>query len=203
MLSVTPTKEVILNAPPKVPQAAEESDGRSFKSKKKLRELIGPPGARIPDDAVRNLPFYPVMEVLKSISNFLHLTKKLDDANAAQKGATDALEATNGEKRRLFEEVEGLSSSLEASENGQKEAESEVAKLLGEIKEMEEKLGSIDDEYVANFHTTEAYANFSDYFTKVGHQEVLAVLKLDYRDFNLGSLEARFLPSELGDEDDT
>ncbi|KAL2517015.1 putative abhydrolase domain-containing protein [Abeliophyllum distichum] len=36
-------------------------DGRPYDSKRWFRELIGAPGARIPDDALRNLPFYPSM----------------------------------------------------------------------------------------------------------------------------------------------
>ncbi|KAL2481183.1 hypothetical protein Adt_34149 [Abeliophyllum distichum] len=62
-------------------------------------------------------------------TNVLHLTKKLDDANVAQKVTADALEAENEEKKRLLEELslhrveaEGLQESLEASEKGQKDA---------------------------------------------------------------------------------
>ncbi|KAL2526478.1 hypothetical protein Adt_11532 [Abeliophyllum distichum] len=62
-LSVTTAGEVVLDIPPKVPQSSERSDGGSYDSKRKLKELIGPLGARIPDDAVRNLPFYPAMVV--------------------------------------------------------------------------------------------------------------------------------------------
>ncbi|KAL2481173.1 hypothetical protein Adt_34139 [Abeliophyllum distichum] len=142
------------------------------------------------------------MDLKESDSNILQLTKKLDDANAAQKITTEALEAANQEKKQAFEEsascrleAEGLRLSLEASEKGRKDAEAEMARLLAKEKDMEEKLRSVEVEYVANFHNIEAYTNFSNYFAKVGHQEVLAVLRLDYPDFNIGSLEARFSPT--------
>ncbi|KAL2475076.1 hypothetical protein Adt_35812 [Abeliophyllum distichum] len=163
---------------------------------RQFRELIGAPGMRIPDDALRNLPFYPSMgaqavkkyftpkweefsshreledvleaslasairasamqmkvlgefrtrmqkqrklvaqaskadkehkqaleglqaaldsaqtayeqmeaDLKESDSNLLNLTKQLDNANAAQKVAAEALEAANKEKRRLLEEA--------------------------------------------------------------------------------------------------
>ncbi|KAL2518802.1 hypothetical protein Adt_15049 [Abeliophyllum distichum] len=60
-LSVAATGEVVLDAPPKLPQSMEGSEGGVYDSKMKLMELIGPPGARIPDDVVRDFPFYPAM----------------------------------------------------------------------------------------------------------------------------------------------
>ncbi|KAL2518812.1 hypothetical protein Adt_15059 [Abeliophyllum distichum] len=60
-LSVTATGKVVLDAPPKLPQSVDDSEGGVYDSKIKLRELIGPPGARIPDDVVRDLSFYPAM----------------------------------------------------------------------------------------------------------------------------------------------
>ncbi|KAL2542708.1 hypothetical protein Adt_03686 [Abeliophyllum distichum] len=112
-------------------------------------------------------------------------------------------------KRRLLEEstsrwleAKGLMGSLDTSKASRKEAKVEIARLVGEKKEMERKLESVKAEYVANLHNTEAYTNFSDYFAKVGHQEVLAVLKSDYADLSLGSLEARFsLPDAKSEED--
>ncbi|KAL2526393.1 Uncharacterized protein Adt_11447 [Abeliophyllum distichum] len=93
---------------------------------------------------------------------------KLDNANAVQKVATEALEAANKEKRRLLEEaksrdeeISGLRKDLESSENGRKEAE------VGKRK-VEAKLANAEAEFVANFHNTEAYTNFSDYFARIG-----------------------------------
>ncbi|KAL2454069.1 hypothetical protein Adt_48430 [Abeliophyllum distichum] len=60
-LSVTATGEVNLDLLPKVPQSSGGSDGGLYDLKRKLRELIGPHGARIPNDVVRNLHFYPAM----------------------------------------------------------------------------------------------------------------------------------------------
>ncbi|KAL2505139.1 hypothetical protein Adt_20760 [Abeliophyllum distichum] len=199
-----------------------------FDSKKKLREFVGPPGARMPDDALQNIPFFPslgaqavkkyftpkwedfashrdmedvleaglatavrvthlqlkvlekfrthiqehkklVAEASKSYkehqqaleglqatvdslciayehlqadlresnSNVMHLTRQLDNANAAQKVAADALEAANKEKRCLQAKSESrerkaqsLRRDLEASERERKEAEAKVAQLL-------------------------------------------------------------------------
>ncbi|KAL2497852.1 hypothetical protein Adt_23402 [Abeliophyllum distichum] len=117
----------------------------------------------------------------ESDTNVLHLTKKLDDANAAQK-------------------AEGLRGSLEASEKGRNDAEAEIVRLLDQKNEMEKKMESVEADYVENFHNTEVYTNFSDYFAKVGHQEVLAALILEYPDFSISSLEARFPPPDDGDD---
>ncbi|KAL2461606.1 hypothetical protein Adt_45026 [Abeliophyllum distichum] len=99
---------------------------------------------------------------------------------------------------------------LESSENGRKEAESEVAQLMEEKKETEEKLekveaklGNAEAEFVANFHNTKAYTNFSDYFARVGQQEVLTVLRKDHPSFDIRPLEARFPPPDLESEEDS
>ncbi|KAL2454031.1 hypothetical protein Adt_48471 [Abeliophyllum distichum] len=69
-------------------------------------------------------------DLKESESNVLNLTKQLDNVNAAQKVTAEALEAANGEKRRLLEEaklrddeIQSLRRDLESSENGRKEAE--------------------------------------------------------------------------------
>ncbi|KAL2466723.1 hypothetical protein Adt_42574 [Abeliophyllum distichum] len=143
----------------------------------------------------------------KSTCNFGRT--QLDNANAAQKVAAEALEAANKEKRRLLDEAksheqetQSLRENLGVAEKGRKEAEAEVAQLLGEKKEMEAELGNVETEFVVNFHNTEAYTNFSDYFARVGHQEVLTVLKTDHPSINLGPLEARFSPLDVEGEED-
>ncbi|KAL2474352.1 hypothetical protein Adt_35088 [Abeliophyllum distichum] len=132
----------------------------------------------------------------------------LDNANAAQKVAAEALEAANQENRCLLDEVQNLRGDLESSENGRKEGEFEVARLMGEKKEMEEKLGKVEAklenaeaEFVANFHNTEAYTNFLDYFPRVGQQEVPIVLRKDHPSFDIGPLEARFPPPDAESEE--
>ncbi|KAL2533007.1 hypothetical protein Adt_06358 [Abeliophyllum distichum] len=142
-------------------------------------------------------------------SNVLNLSKQLDNANAAQKVAAEALEAANKEKRRLLDEAksheqetQSLRENLEVAKKWKKEAEAEVARLLGEKKEMKAKLGNVEAEFVANFHNTEAYTNFSDYSAKVGHQEVLTVLRIDHPSIDLGPLEARFLPPDVEGEEE-
>ncbi|KAL2480590.1 Uncharacterized protein Adt_33556 [Abeliophyllum distichum] len=141
-------------------------------------------------------------DLKESDSNFLNLTKQLDNANAAQKVIAEALEVANKEKRRLLEEVksrdeeiQSLRKDLESSENGRKEAEAGK-------NEVEAKLANAEAEFVANFHNTEAYTNFSDYFARVGQQEVLTALKKDYPSFDLGPLEARFSPSDVEGEEE-
>ncbi|KAL2542800.1 Uncharacterized protein Adt_03778 [Abeliophyllum distichum] len=141
-------------------------------------------------------------------SNVLQLTKRLDNANAAQNVTAEALESANKEKRRLQGESESheleaqsLMGDLEISKKGRKEVEAEVARLLGEKKEMEAKLECVEADFVANFHNTEAYTNFSNYFDRVGHQEVLAVLRIDHPDLDLRPLHARFSPSNAEGEE--
>ncbi|KAL2491666.1 hypothetical protein Adt_27294 [Abeliophyllum distichum] len=219
-LAVNTAGEVVLEGPSKSTPAPESGIGGPYDSKRRLRELIGGPGVRIPDDSLRNVPFYSsmgaqavkkyftpkweefsshgeledvleaslasairasamqikvlgefrnrmqeqrrladqaskadkeheqAMEGLKaalesartayeqmeadlkeSDSNLLNMTKQLDNANAAQRVAAEALEAVNNEKRRLLEEVEarneeisGLWKELANAEHGKKEA---------------------------------------------------------------------------------
>ncbi|KAL2499538.1 Uncharacterized protein Adt_25088 [Abeliophyllum distichum] len=136
-------------------------------------------------------------------SNLLNLTKQLDNANDVQKVAAEALEAANKEKRHLLEEVKsrdeeifGLRKDLELSENGRKEAEAGK-------REVEVKLANAEADFMANFHNTEAYTNFSYYFAKVGQQEALTVLRNDHSDFDVKSLEARFPPPDAEGEEDS
>ncbi|KAL2466557.1 hypothetical protein Adt_42408 [Abeliophyllum distichum] len=126
-------------------------------------------------------------------------TWTLDNANAAQKVAAEVLEAANIEKRCLQSESESceleaqrLRGDLEVSKKGRTEAEAEVARLLGEKKEMEAKLESVEADFIANFHNTDAYTNFSDYFTRVGHQEP------NVSTSTLDPLELGFLPRGRG-----
>ncbi|KAL2527197.1 Plus3 domain-containing protein [Abeliophyllum distichum] len=60
-LAVNTSGEVVLEGPFKSTPVPEGGSGGPSDSKKRLRELIGAPGARIPDDMLRSLPFYPSM----------------------------------------------------------------------------------------------------------------------------------------------
>ncbi|KAL2461384.1 hypothetical protein Adt_44804 [Abeliophyllum distichum] len=60
-LSVNPSGEVVLDSPPRVDPVSGGSGVGPFDSRKRLRELIGPPGSRISDDALKNVPFFPSM----------------------------------------------------------------------------------------------------------------------------------------------
>ncbi|KAL2457788.1 Uncharacterized protein Adt_46224 [Abeliophyllum distichum] len=141
-------------------------------------------------------------DLKESDSNLLNMTKQLDNANAAQKVAAEALEAANIEKKRLQEEAksreeEVLSLRKELADAGKAKQEAEEGK-----KEVEAKLANAEADFVANFHNTEAYSSFSDYFARVGHQEVLTALRNDHPDVNVKDLEARFPPPDVeGDED--
>ncbi|KAL2456881.1 Plus3 domain-containing protein [Abeliophyllum distichum] len=259
-LAVNPSGEVVLEGPAR--PTLGNGDGGSSDSKRRLRELIGAPGVRIPDDVLRSVPFYPSMgaqavkkyftpkweefsshgdledvleaslasairastlqmkvlgefrtrmqeqkklaaqaskadkehqqaleglraalesaraayeqmeaDLKESDSNLLNMTKQLDNANAAQKVTAEALEAANKEKKRLLEEAKsreeeilGLRSELAKAESSKKEAED------GKM-EVETRLANAEADFVANFHNTEAYTNFADYFARVGHQK--------------------------------
>ncbi|KAL2471247.1 putative abhydrolase domain-containing protein [Abeliophyllum distichum] len=293
-LTVNTSGEVVLEGPSKSTPTPEGGNGGPYDSKRRFRELIGAPGARIPDDALRNLPFYPSMaaqavkkyftpkweefsshgesedvleaslasairasamqmkvlgefrtrmqeqrklvaqaskadkehqqaleglkvaldsaqtayermeaDLKESDSNLLNLTKQLDNANAAQKVATEALEVANKEKRRLLEEaksrdeeISGLRIDLANAEDGKKEAEAGK-------REVEARLANAEVDFVANFHNTEAYTNFADYFARVGQQEVLTALRNDHPDFDVKDLEARFPPPDVEGVEDS
>ncbi|KAL2512126.1 Uncharacterized protein Adt_17726 [Abeliophyllum distichum] len=300
-LAVNTAGEVVLEGPSKSTPAPEGESGGSYESKKRLRELIGAPGARIPDDALRSVPFFPSMgaqafkkyftpkweefsshgeledvleaslasairasamqmkvlgefrnrmqeqkrrfaeaskadkehqqaleglkaalesaeiaykqmeaDLRESDSNLLNMTKQLDNANAAQKVAAEALEVANAEKRRLQEEVKSrdeeissLRRELANAAEGRKVAEEGNEEVEARWKEVEAKLVNAEADFVANFHNTEAYSNFSDYFARVGQQEVLTALRTDHPNFDVKNLEARFPPPDAeGEEDD-
>ncbi|KAL2497437.1 Plus3 domain-containing protein [Abeliophyllum distichum] len=293
-LAVNQSGEVVLEGPSRPTPTLRSGDGDPFDSKRRLRELIGAPGTRIPDDALRSVPFYPSMgaqavkkyftpkweefsshgeledvleaslasairasamqmkvlgefrtqmqeqrrrvaeaskadkehqqaleglkaalesaqaaynqmeaDLKESDSNLLNLTKQLDNANAAQKVAAEALEAANRDKRRLLEEaksrdeeISGLRKELADAEKGKKEAEDGKG-------EVEAKLANAEADFVANFHNTEAYSNFADYFARVGQQEVLTALRNDHPEFDVKNLEARFPPPDAEGEEDS
>ncbi|KAL2490751.1 Uncharacterized protein Adt_26379 [Abeliophyllum distichum] len=300
-LAVNTAGEVVLEGPSKSTPAPEGESGGSYESKKRLRELIGAPGARIPDDALRSVPFFPSMgaqafkkyftpkweefsshgeledvleaslasavrasamqmkvlgefrnrmqeqkrriaeaskadkehqqaleglkaalesaeiayrqmeaDLRESDSNLLNMTKQLDNANAAQKVAAEALEAANVEKRRLQEEaksrdeeISSLRRELANAAEGKRVAEEGKEEVEARLKEVEAKLANAEEDFVANFHNTEAYSNFSDYFARVGQQEVLTALRTDHPDFDVKNLETRFPPPDAEGEEDS
>ncbi|KAL2540644.1 Uncharacterized protein Adt_01622 [Abeliophyllum distichum] len=60
-LAVNTSGEVVLEGPLKSTPTPEGGPEGPYDSKRRLRELIGVPGSRIPDDILRNVPFYPSM----------------------------------------------------------------------------------------------------------------------------------------------
>ncbi|KAL2524377.1 Uncharacterized protein Adt_09431 [Abeliophyllum distichum] len=300
-LTVNPAGEVVLEGPSKSTPTSEGETGGSYDSRRRLRELIGAPGARIPDDVLRSVPFYPSMgaqafkkyftpkweefsshaeledvleaslasairasamqmkvlgefrnrmqeqkrrvaeaskadkehqqaleglkatlesaqiaykqmevDLRESDSNLLNMTKQLDNANAAQKVAAEALEAANVERRRLQEEaksrdeeISGLRKELADAEEGKKAAEDGRKEAEAGKKEVEARLANAEADFVANFHNTEAYSNFADYFARIGQQEVMTLLRNDHPDFDVKSLEAKFPPPDAEGEGDS
>ncbi|KAL2526452.1 hypothetical protein Adt_11506 [Abeliophyllum distichum] len=91
-------------------------------------------------------------------------------------------------------EITKLRLDLEFYKNGSLDAEVVSAKLFIEKKSLEEKLENIEANFTANFHKTEAYSNFSNYFASINHQEVLSSLRSEYPELDLTSLKAKFPP---------
>ncbi|KAL2534011.1 Uncharacterized protein Adt_07362 [Abeliophyllum distichum] len=142
-------------------------------------------------------------DLKESDSNLLNMTKQLDNANAAQRVAAEALEAANNEKRRLLEEAEARNEEISSlwkelanADHGKKEAEDGK-------KEVEARLATAEADFMANFHNTEAYTNFADYFARVGQQEVLTALRNDHPEFDVKNLELRFPPPDAEGEEDS
>ncbi|KAL2485279.1 Uncharacterized protein Adt_30035 [Abeliophyllum distichum] len=60
-LAVDTAGKVILEGPQKSTPAPESGSGGPYDSKRRLRELIGSSGTKIPDDSLQKVPFYPSM----------------------------------------------------------------------------------------------------------------------------------------------
>ncbi|KAL2542144.1 putative abhydrolase domain-containing protein [Abeliophyllum distichum] len=60
-LAVNTSGEVVLEDLSKSTPAPKGGSGGPYDSERRLREFIGAPGARIPDDILQNLPLYPSM----------------------------------------------------------------------------------------------------------------------------------------------
>ncbi|KAL2474554.1 hypothetical protein Adt_35290 [Abeliophyllum distichum] len=109
----------------------------------------------------------------------------------------------NEEKRLLKQEVSSIQSEvevsrteatkvkkdLEASEKARWDIEAVNTSLLLENKNVEGQLENDDANFATNFHNTEAYVNFSNYFTSVGQQDVLAAMQPEQPKLDLASLE--------------
>ncbi|KAL2480312.1 hypothetical protein Adt_33278 [Abeliophyllum distichum] len=95
-----------------------------------------------------------------------------------------------------------LRKSLENFDRIRDEAKARVTKLLDEKKGLEGKLEKTEADFTINFHHTEAYISFSNFFANVGHQEVIAALRLEHPDLDHTSLEAKFPPVEIEDKSD-
>ncbi|KAL2489518.1 hypothetical protein Fot_42810 [Forsythia ovata] len=137
------------------------------------------------------------------------LTKKLDNALNAQNKASEALEATNGKNRQLAaeatarkDEISKLKSDLEACLKEKMWVETVRDAVMAEREDLAKKLQDADANFVANFHLTEAYTSFFNYFASVRQQEVINALRTEHLDLDLSSLEAKFPPMDITDPPD-
>ncbi|KAL2512256.1 Uncharacterized protein Adt_17856 [Abeliophyllum distichum] len=142
-------------------------------------------------------------DLKESDANLLNMTKQLDNANAAQKVAAEALEAANIEKRRLLEEAKSREEEVSSLRKELADAEKARGEAEDGKKEVKARLANAEADFVANFHNTEAYSNFSDYFARVDQQEVLTALRTDHPDFDIKTLETRFPPPDVEGEEDS
>ncbi|KAL2503712.1 Uncharacterized protein Adt_19333 [Abeliophyllum distichum] len=252
-LTVNTSGEVVLEGPSKSTPTPEGGNGGPYDSKRRFRELIGAPGAWIPDDVLRNLPFYPSMDAREAKKYF---TPKWEEFSSHGELEDDVLEASLasairasamqmkvlGEFRTRMQEqrklvvqaskadkehqqaLDGLKAALDSARSAYeqmeadlKESDSNLLNLTKQLdnanaaqkeaeagkREVEARLANAEADFVANFHNTEAYTNFVDYFAKVGQQEVLTALRNDYPDFDVKALEARFPPPDVEGEEDS
>ncbi|KAL2527522.1 hypothetical protein Adt_12576 [Abeliophyllum distichum] len=139
-------------------------------------------------------------DIAEAESQFVILTKNLDDPLNAQKIASETLEASNGENHRLtaeafarHEEILKLKSELEESFKEKVEVEAVWDSVMAENEDLVKKLQDAEANFIANFHRTEAHASFSNYFASVGQQEVINVLRSEHLDFDISVLKAKFL----------
>ncbi|KAL2542911.1 hypothetical protein Adt_03889 [Abeliophyllum distichum] len=146
----------------------------------------------MPDDALRNVPFYPSMGAQAVKKYFTPKWKEF----ASHGGPRGCVGGWPGHWQSRASAMQ-----LEGAWEGRRPKLS-LPGYLAEKKEMEAKLENVEAEFVANFYNTEAYTNFSGYFTRVGHQEVLTVLRIDHPSIDLGPLEAGFPPPNVEGEDD-
>ncbi|KAL2467184.1 Uncharacterized protein Adt_43035 [Abeliophyllum distichum] len=267
-LAVNTSGEVVLEDPPRLSQKPGGTEGGPYEFKRRLRELIGAPGARIPDDVLRNVPFYHSMgaqavkkyftpkweefsshgdledvleaslasairasamqmKVLGEFRTQMQEQRRLSVAasksDKEHKQALEGLQAALDSARMAYEQLEAhlkesdsnvlnLTKQLDNANAAQKQEGGRVGRCPsdggeegdgGKAGEREGELENVEAEFVANFHNTEAYTNFSDYFARVGQQEVLAVLRNDHPNFDIGTLEARFPPPDVGSEEDS
>ncbi|KAL2466299.1 putative abhydrolase domain-containing protein [Abeliophyllum distichum] len=148
------------------------------------------------------------VDLKESNANVLALTKKLDHANVAQRKLTEALEVANEQKKKLKEECDSYELEVTCLRKEAKVLKTEVDGLEESLgaskmgrKELEAKLENVEAEFVANFHNNDAYTNFSYFFVKVGHQEVLAIFQSEHLELDISSLEAKFpLADVVGEE---
>ncbi|KAL2528956.1 hypothetical protein Fot_21557 [Forsythia ovata] len=75
--------------------------------------------------------------------------------------------------------------------------------VMVENEDLVKKLQDKDANLFANFHLTDAYTSFSNYFASVGQQEVITALRSERPDLDLSSLKAKFPPMDIVDPPDS
>ncbi|KAL2489603.1 hypothetical protein Fot_42895 [Forsythia ovata] len=111
-----------------------------------------------------------MLDMVEAESQITILTKKLDDSLTAQNIASEALEVANGENCRLTAEASARHEEVLKLKSDLEETLKDNAEIEAEKEDLAKKLQDADSNFIANFHLTEAYTNFSNYFG-VGQQE--------------------------------
>ncbi|KAL2494487.1 hypothetical protein Fot_38244 [Forsythia ovata] len=150
--------------------------------------------------------------MVKAESQIDILTKRLDDTLNAQNIASEtseALDAANGKNHQLAAEdsaregeIFKLKSNLEECLKEKMEVETIRDSIMAKKEDLVKKLQDADANFVANFHLTETYTSFSNYFVSVGQLEVITALRSERPDLDLSSLEAKFPPMDIVDPPD-
>ncbi|KAL2512614.1 hypothetical protein Adt_18214 [Abeliophyllum distichum] len=134
-----------------------------------------------------------VANTLEAMSQTNEIKEGLDSTVALVESAKLAYEKA----RR--EEILKLKSELEKCQRGKAEVEIVRDSVMVEKEDLANGLEDAEDNFVANFHLTEAYTSFFNYFASVSQQEVITALCSKHPNLDLSSLEAKFPPMDIKD----
>ncbi|KAL2481026.1 hypothetical protein Adt_33992 [Abeliophyllum distichum] len=157
MLAVNTSGKVVLEDPSKSTQALGDGDGGPYDSKRRFRELIGVSGARIPDDALRNLPFYPSMGAQAVKKYFtpkweeFSSHEELEDVLKARAKKLIA-EASKFDKEHK-QELEGLQAAVDSARTAYEQMESNLKESDSNVLNLTKQL---DNANIAQKVTTKA-----------------------------------------------
>ncbi|KAL2542292.1 hypothetical protein Adt_03270 [Abeliophyllum distichum] len=155
-------------------------------------ELIRELEEKLPSVDTRDLELYPTLgaesfhKYLSSDWRSFFNEEKIEDWLPASLACSIRIKI-----RLLTEEASSRKSELAKLKEDTVASEAEIAKLKADMKILAKEKEDADA----------AYSNFSIYFVSVGQKEVLIVLRSEYPELDLVSLEAKFLPMKLGEEE--